>query len=178
MTDLRDKVKDDRGLLKKIELAIPGFRGYRKREDLRIADRLLREELANSLGQAASSIEEARNSLAKRKELDVLEDMTKLVNRMNTSVQRIRHAEQGYTGISPDYRIQENELNRMYEWDLGLLGDITVLKGVASKLQANAKKMPVDEMSAEIEKALATLTDFDKIFDSRREAFAGLTIKE
>ena len=49
MTDLRDKVKDDRGLIKMIQLVIPGYRGYRIKEDLRIADRLLREELANRL---------------------------------------------------------------------------------------------------------------------------------
>lgn len=178
MTDFRDKVKDDRGLLKKIELAIPGFRGYRKREDLRIADRLLREELANSLGQAARSIEEARDALAKRKEMDVLEDMAKLVSRINASVQRITHAEQGYTGISPDYRIEENELNRMYEWDLGLLDDIASLKGIASKLHASAPTMPASEMVGEIDKGLASLANFDQLFDSRREAFAGLTIKE
>ena len=46
MVDLRSKVEDDRGLLKKIELLIPGFRGYREREDLRAADSLLRQQLA------------------------------------------------------------------------------------------------------------------------------------
>jgi len=40
MTDLRTKVEEDRGLLKKIELFLPGFRGYRKKEDLRAADSL------------------------------------------------------------------------------------------------------------------------------------------
>jgi hypothetical protein len=178
MTDFREKVKEDRGLLKKIELAIPGFRGYRKREDLRIADRLLREELANGLGQAATAVEEARNALAKRKELDVLEDMAKLVSRINTSVSRIRHAEQGYTGISPDYRILEPELNRMYEWDLGLLDDIENLMGISSRLQADASTMSAGDIAAEIDKGLASLADFDKLYDSRREAFANLQIKE
>ncbi|KYK29598.1 MAG: hypothetical protein AYK23_01670 [Candidatus Proteinoplasmatales archaeon SG8-5] len=178
MTDFREKVKDDRGLLKKIELAIPGFRGYRKREDLRIADRLLREELANGLGHAATAVEEARNALAKRKELDLLEDMAKLVIRINTSVERIKHAEQGYTGVSPDYRIEEHELNRMYEWDLGLLDDIQTLKAISTGLQANASSMPVAEMSKEIEGALTSLASFDQLFDSRREAFANLQVKE
>lgn len=36
--DLRSKVEDDRGMLTKIQLGIPGFRGYRQKEDLRIAD--------------------------------------------------------------------------------------------------------------------------------------------
>ncbi len=178
MVDFREKVKDDRGLLKKIELAIPGFRGYRKREDLRIADRLLREELVNILAQAARSVEETRDVLAKRKELDLLEDMAKFVSRMNTTVERVRHAEQGYTGLSPDYRIEEAELNRMYEWDLGLIDDVASLRHISNQLMANAKTMLVSEMSGEIDKGLASLTNFDQLFDRRREAIAGLTVKE
>ena len=52
MTDLRNKVEEDRGLLKKIQLGIPGFRGYRQKEDLRIADSLLRMQVADLLRSA------------------------------------------------------------------------------------------------------------------------------
>ncbi len=178
MVDFREKVKDDRGILKKIEMAIPGFRGYRKREDLRIADRLLREELVNVLAQAARSIEETRSALADRKELDLLEDMGKFVSRMNTTVERVRHAEQGYTGVSPDYRIEEQQLNRMYEWDLGLLDDIESLRNISNRLQSNASTMLAPEISGEIKNGLASLSNFDQLFDRRREAIAGLTVRE
>ena len=47
--DLRTKVEDDRGLIKKIQLCIPGFRGYRQKEDLRLADSLLRQQIADEL---------------------------------------------------------------------------------------------------------------------------------
>lgn len=178
MVDLRDKVKDDRGLLKKIELAIPGFRGYRKREDLRIADRLLREALANDLAQAARSVEEVRDTLVKRKELDLLEDMAKFVSKINTSVERLKHAEHGYTGISPDYRIEEGELNKLYEWDLGLLDDIDSLKQLSARLRGSALTMPVSEMSVEISKGLSSLVNFDNLWDQRRESIAGLNVRE
>ena len=178
MVDLREKVKEDRGLIKNIEMVIPGFRGYRKREDLRIADRLLREELVNRLGRAASSAEEARNALVKRKALDLLDDAAALVTKMNAIVQRVRHAEQGYTGISPDYRILESELNRMYEWDLGLLSNVEDLTDMTGILQRDAGSMTEDELSGELEMALRALTDFEQIFDQRREAFVGLTLQE
>ncbi|MBU4189406.1 MAG: hypothetical protein KJ886_00210, partial [Candidatus Thermoplasmatota archaeon] len=58
--DLRKKVEEDRGMLKKIELAIPGFRGYRKREDLRIADSLLRAQLADRLKNVGAQVEQCR----------------------------------------------------------------------------------------------------------------------
>jgi len=49
MPDIRDRVEQDRGLLKKIQLVIPGYAGYRRREDIRAADNLLRIQLANQL---------------------------------------------------------------------------------------------------------------------------------
>ena len=137
---------------------------------------MLREELVNRLSRAAKSIEVTRDALAKRKELDLLEDMGNLVSGMNTTVERVRHAEQGYTGISPDYRIQEAELNRMYEWDLGLIEHIENLILISSRLQSSAPTMPAQEMSGEINKAQASLTSFDQLFDQRREAIVGLTV--
>src|SRR2546428_367087 len=49
MPDIRDRVEQDRGLLKKIQLVIPGYAGYRRREDIRAAGNLLRIQLANQL---------------------------------------------------------------------------------------------------------------------------------
>ena len=101
---LREKVEEDRGLIKKIEMAIPGFRGYRKREDLRIADSLLRSALANKIKNIVTTVEECRDALTKKMELTALEDIGKIVNRIGTVENRLRHAEQGYTGISADHR--------------------------------------------------------------------------
>jgi hypothetical protein len=176
MADLRQKVKEDRGLIKKIELAIPGFRGYRKREDLRIADRLLRELLVNKLSQAAKQMEDSRAILVKRKALGLLEDMANLVNRMNTATEMVRHAEQGYTGVSPDYRIEEDELNMMYEWDLGLMDDVEVLNQIAGNMKSSALTLPEEKLTEDIGRSMNSLADFEKLFNQRREAFAGLTV--
>jgi len=113
MVDLRDKVKEDRGLLKKVELAIPGFRGYRKREDLRIADSLLRKQLADKLKSVLTNIEQSRETLTRKMEIDMLEDVRRLVNQAQVIEGKVRHAEQGYTGVSADYRIEESELNQL-----------------------------------------------------------------
>src|SRR5580693_2911489 len=38
--DIRQKVDGDRGFLKRLQLLIPGFRGYRQAEDVRASDSL------------------------------------------------------------------------------------------------------------------------------------------
>lgn len=176
MTDFRDRVDADRGLIKTIQLAIPGYRGYRKKEDLRIADRLLREELANRFSVVVTSLEGARKTIIKKNELKLIEDAGELVTRAGTCKEKLLHAEQGYTGISPDYRIQEPQLNQMYEWDMGLLDLIEGLQGIASDLRDITVSGTESEISAELDMALAAFENYEQIFDRRREFLAGLVL--
>jgi len=175
VTDLRQRVEEDRGLIKKIELAIPGFRGYRKREDLRVADSLLRKQLADRLGKVAEQVEESRQALAKAMELGMMNEVGELVSRARAAEARVRHAEQGYTGVSGDYRIEEYELNRLYEWDLCLIRGADGLKSNAMGLQAaiRGEKAEVQNRMAELSTGLK---EFELVFDKRREAIAGLEV--
>lgn len=171
-TDLRDKVEEDRGLIKKIELWIPGFRGYRKREDLRIADSLLRTHLADAIRSAGTTVEQCRDVLVKKMKLGVLEDIGKLVNKINGMENRVRHVEQGYTGLSPDIRIDITELNRLYEWDLQMLDHIQELNKIATTFKTSIDD---DSRTKEFMNDLESrINNFDQIFDKRIQIVAGL----
>jgi len=50
--DIRQQVKEQSGSLKRLQTMIPGLRGYRKSEDVRISDELLRNQVADRLLQA------------------------------------------------------------------------------------------------------------------------------
>lgn len=177
MVDLRDKVKEDQGLLKKVEMAIPGFRGYRKREDLRIADSLLREQLADKLKGVCRDVEECRETLTRKMEMDLLEDMGHLVNNSSAIETKVRHAEQGYTGISADYRIEESELNRLYEWDLNLISHIDGLKNSVNVLKNIINSGNNVEITKEMGVVKTHLREFTDLFEKRREAIAGLGVE-
>ena len=177
MVDLRKKVKEDRGLIKKIELAIPGFRGYRKREDLRIADSVLRRQLADKLKKVERDMQLCREGLASKMEMKLLEDAGKLVNQLSATEGKMRHAEQGYTGISADYRIEEEELNRLYEWDVGLIDHIENLKRNVEMLQEAIDSGDTGTMTQGISNLKGSIREFNDIFDQRRDAIAGLGVK-
>ncbi len=177
MTDIRQKVEDDRGLLKKIQLVIPGFKGYREREDLRIADRLLREQLANRFAMAIRDLEISRDNLASNNDIQWLDKIGKLVNDTTAAQSKLRHAEQGYTGVSPDYRIEQAQLYRMYDWDLSLLYNIDNVKGGAEKLKAASSSNNDEEIEKGMIIVKEALNKFDELFSQRREAIAGLLIE-
>jgi hypothetical protein len=176
MVDLRDRVKEDRGLLKKLELAIPGFRGYRKREDLRIADSLLRNQLANNLGKIREKIELARQDLAEKMEMDLIDNMAQLMNNITSMENRVRHAEQGYSGISADFNVREDELNKLYEWDLNLLSDIESLSNSASTLQSTVGTGNTSEIDQKINEVKNEIREFDSLFEKRIQTIANLGV--
>ena len=170
--DLKEKVEEGQGLIKQIESAIPGFRGYRKREDLRIGDSLLRTQLADRIKNVGALIEECRNTLTKKMKLDSLNEIATLINKFNILETRIRHAEQGYVGISADYRIDINELNNLYDWDLKLIDNINKLNSLASLL-----KNSVDD-SAKFSRLVIDIEtkigNFNRLFDKRIQKIEGL----
>ncbi|MCX6650804.1 MAG: hypothetical protein NT131_04000 [Methanomassiliicoccales archaeon] len=128
MPDIRDKVEDDRGLLKKIQTVIPGFRGYRIREDLRDSDRMLRAELVKRMSQERAQLEDARRALVRKDPTsDALEEVGSLVNLMKRVEGEMLHAEVGYSGISADVKIKDHELNKLYEYDASMIESINFI---------------------------------------------------
>lgn len=177
MVDLRERVKEDRGLLKKLELAIPGFRGYRKREDLRIADSLLRKQLADNLGDIKERIELCRQDIAKNMEMELLNEIGELMNHITSTENRVRHAEQGYTGISMDYQIREDELNMMYEWDLNLISDIEKLSNSVNSLQTTIGTGNTTDINQKINDVENEIRAFNSLFDKRVQTIADLGVQ-
>jgi hypothetical protein len=175
--DLRGKVKDSRGLLKKIELVIPGFKGYRKREDLRIADSLLRKQIADRISRTEKQLEHCRQILVKKMEMGSLKDVAEIINYVQMVENKIRHAEQGYTGASSDYRITETELNGLYKWDLSLIEKITEIDKLVSSFQDNVSAGDYNKISNSINEIHSNLQNFDSMFEKRIETISGLVMK-
>ena len=172
MVDLREKVAEDRAFLKKLELAIPGFRGYRKREDRRIADSLLRKQLADNLRECTKIAEEIRDTLASQMEIDLIRDAGNLVNRLDALESKVRHAEQGYAGIAPDIKVLEKEIERLYEFDYSLITGAEKLKKLLNsakdsmmlgdmagyRTQLNAINSEIKEFLSEFNKRIEIIT--------------------
>lgn len=175
MTDLKSKVEEDRGLLKKIELLIPGFRGYRQKEDIRIADNLLRQQLADKMGDVNKIFENCREALSRAMELAYISDIGNILKLSRQIENKIRHAEQGYTGISSNFRIEEAELNILYEWDLTLLQTIDSIGNMAGELLDSiiSSDRTAGQKMHSINNALK---EFNTTFDKRITIIAGLEV--
>ena len=176
MADIRNRVEDDRGIIKKIETYIPGYRGYRLKEDLRIADSLLRNQLSNELGSVLGSVERSRETISKNMDLLLINDIGELGNSLTAVMNKLRHAQQGYSGISPDIRVEEGELNKLYEWDLSLLQIIDILRDKSTDLEGlvTSRSPRVQASITEIKKEV---TKFQELLQKRMDTVANISVR-
>ncbi|MFQ5552127.1 MAG: hypothetical protein ACE5EW_00135 [Thermoplasmata archaeon] len=176
MADLRERVEEDRGLLKRIQLHVPGFAGYRRREDLRQAENMLRIQMANSLKSARETTEEARELMVEENHYKELDRVGRIVNRFRTLEGRVRHAEGGYSGISPAIRIEDAEINRLYEYDASLLDDASALGQESAELKVAAGEgKAVRKRTKEIR---SQLDAFEDTFEKRMLVVSNTEVAE
>mgnify|MGYP001767764756 FL=1 len=174
MPDIRDRVEDDRGLLKKIQLVVPGFRGYRIREDLRDSDRMLRAELAKRLGLQRSQLEDARRALVRENPMSkALEEMGGVVNSMKRVEGEILHAEVGYSGISADVKIKEDELNLLYEYDNSMIESLNFIDEALIKVPGLVRSGNDADLREAVETVRTRIDGLESRFKRRKAAITG-----
>ncbi len=174
MDDIRKSVEEDRGLLKKLQLVIPGFRGYRKREDIRQADNLLRIQMADRIQQVKSGLEDCRRAMVESFMPEHMDKVGGVINKMQALDGKVRHAEQGYTGFSPAIRIEETELNAIYEYDIRMVTSINQLEESVTSLRNAVYANDAMTINQHLEGIRAQLGAFTTAFEERIPRIAGI----
>ena len=176
MADIRDRIEEDRGLLKKIQTYVPGFRGYRRREDIRDADRMLRARLAHELALYRRGLEECRGILVQNPGSRELEMVGGLISQFKKLEGNIAHAAVGYSGIAADIAMKEDELDRLYEYDLGMLDHLRAMsisiEGLKNALMAADER----NISRELMNIRARAADFEERFSARLRVIEGTEV--
>jgi len=144
--------------------------------ELRNEDSYLRTQLADRIKKVVRDMEQCRENLTKKMELGSLKEIGVLIGRITALEEKIRHAEQGYTGISADYQIQYETLKRLYEWDMKLTGHIDDLKKSVSVFQDVIYSGNRDMMKQEMSHISCKVRDFTDLVEKRREAVSGLEV--
>ena len=99
MADIREKVEEDRGLIKKIQLHIPGYAGYRRREDIRQAENILRIYISDQVKAIRGSLENIRDQMSADGRYQGLQTIGNSIFTLQGIEAKVRHAEQGYSGF-------------------------------------------------------------------------------
>ena len=173
MDNLRDKIKGGENFLEKLMRKIPGFEGYKNREQSRSADQIQRKFMAQQLTEEKGRLGEAAQEMMNSGNISLLADVDRVTKIMDKVIDKIEHATYGYSGLFDSVRIGEMELDTLYEYDLGMVNNISSISEAIDALEAsfdmeegNPKRRLKD-----IEKAVKTL---DKKVTDRKKMLMGV----
>lgn len=150
------------GKLESLMRKIPGYGGYVDRERRRDADKLQREFMAKNMTELKRKIQDTQAELLDgglMKHMTKLDDINNVIDRV---AGRLRHASYGYSGFFDQNQVNEEELERIYEFDLSLVNELQhaeeALVGVNSSLEADNLRARISDLEKSI-RAIDTKLD-------------------
>jgi hypothetical protein len=174
--DLRQRVDDDRGIIKRLQLLVPGYRSYREGEDIRAADELLRVQVADKVKNARATVENTRQALVQANQFQALNDLAPLIADLWRLEGEIRAGEQGFTGISPSVRIRPEQLDRLYEYDFGFAQAGNTLAQTVASLPSLAAGPNASQAGTVIATARGEVNQLEQAFKARIQAIEGIRV--
>lgn len=115
--------------------AVPGYSGYRAKEDRRDADKSVRNRLAEELGSRAERIERIAAGLANQRKLSEVGPVNDLATSVRYLRDRINTASYGYGGLFSNRDINADVLDQIRLFDESLFASVDLIDGAVSTLE-------------------------------------------
>ena len=162
------KAEEQKDWLAKIGSYIPGFSGYLDAKRRQESDRIIREAAAKKVMECRDDVTAVVKHLTKTmSDLDLVEEMDEIDNRINTLAGKIRSAADGYSGALNTIKVSQKDLEDLYKFDLNLLEAVEELKVASAKMSENKRDTgacrqaleELDQVLDRVSKYLATRKD-------------------
>lgn len=164
---LLDQIKGDMaGLEETMANVIPGYKGYKQKELRREADKLLRDTLADRMRTVKTQLNGLQKELISNGKFDLLDDVESAATQLQTFIDRVRTASYGYSGLFDATKVQEEDLDRLYEFDAYLMDYV---ERVEAAIQSAYDNIASEEAEAKIREIRNLAREANTTFDRRRE---------
>ncbi len=170
MSDLYDRVTGERDPLTQLIGKIPGFKGYIDRQDRRMSDKILRDTVAARYEELWSRISGLQRDLISQGQLEYVDDLEASAIKLRQFVDRVRTAAYGYAGFFDAIKINEEELARVYQYDLTLL---TMRDEIEHAIDNVETSIGTDGLPAAIRHLTSVAQQAIEAFNRRTETMIG-----
>jgi len=170
MNDRLERAEDRRNLLERIAAKIPGIKGYLNRELRRDVDKMQRDWLAEQVDRSRQAIQGKIRDWSRSGNLANLDLASSIDKSLDRLANRIRHADYGYTGFFDPVKIREEELDRLYAFDLAM---INTVEGLADRIES----LPGTAAEPDLRSVQSMVEAADRGFDERARIFEDVTEK-
>lgn len=171
MSDFFEKVSSQIDPFKKLVSFIPGFSGYVERQNRRDADKLLRETVARRFEEQWTRASNLQVEMVNNGMLSYVDDMEKASLALRTFIDKISTAARGYSGMFDAVKINEKELESIYQFDAAFFDLADQVKSGLDNVEASMG----DE--AALPAAIRNITTLSRLavetFERRSEVVTG-----
>lgn len=179
MDDRSDRIKvkvekdSKRTFFEKIIRNIPIYHGYKTKELRREADKILREYLYNSLKKSLDKLKNTRDRVVEENLQELWNQIEKAISRFDTISQKIRYADYGFSGFFSANKINEEELNRMYDFDSSLIEDVDTIKEVVDDLEEESDEPALNKIKNLLRRVENVTSQLEDKFSNREDFMNG-----
>jgi hypothetical protein len=174
MSDILQRVSDERDIFKKLLAKIPGFKGYIERGDRRMSDKLLREQIANEFESLYQRISSLQRDLINQGGLEYIDDIEASVLKLRQFIDRVKTASYGYAGVFDAIKIKEEELDHVYQYDYALLALADEVRSAVDNVETS---IGTEGLDAAIRHLTTVSQECVDAFNKRSEVLKGITIE-
>ncbi|MCB0011841.1 MAG: hypothetical protein KDE28_29645 [Anaerolineales bacterium] len=171
--DMFEKITDEQTFLGKIASKIPGFSGYREREQRRDADQLMRNAIARDIDDLRLSLGNIQLDLNRdiMKSIEHADSLGTVDTRLMGLAKKLRAAPVGYAGLFDPIKIKEEELAEIYNFDNSMLNYVSAAAKQLSALEAAVAED--GDIAGSIRALDLTLRDANETFNQRQDLLSG-----
>ena len=171
-----EKVQASEKPLERLMLIIPGYRGYKLREQRREADRIVRDYIYTALEHSRDDLMSCFQSLADAKVNELIEPMNRLIARLDTVAEKINRASYGYSGFFDAIKVEEPELENMLAYDTQLMDLVRKINDATASFKTDLKQGKLENARTNQQGLDASIDTLETAFEQRRTVIEGVKV--
>ncbi len=170
MNDLFERVVNERDVFQKLLAKIPGFKGYIERGNRRSADKLLRENLASRFEELWQRISALQTDILGQGGIEYMDEIEGAAIKLRQFIDRIKTAAYGYAGLFDAIKVNVEELEQVYQYDLALVISVDEVGRAIDNVEASVGS---DGLPAAIRNLKSISQSCVDAFNKRSEVILG-----
>ena len=169
-----EKIRSETRLIEKIGLAIPGYRGYKLKELRREADKLIRSYMYRQLTLTRDDLKVIFQKLVDSKVTEAYQEIDRLIARLDAVSSQINYASYGYAGFFDAVKINEDELDRMMDFDSKLVDNVKALSEEVKKLKDDVADGYFGNVMNSVKSIRGMVDGIDSLMNERKNVILGV----
>ena len=133
--DFRQKIESSQNWFEDLVNKIPGYSGYKEKEQRREADTLLRQHLAAEFEAQWHLLNDLKSQMLIGPAMSHLDEVGRAARRLQTLIDKIKSAAQGYAGFFDAVKVKEAELDNLYQFDQAMLARVDEVSDAINAVQ-------------------------------------------